>query len=115
MKFLDSNDMLWKLRYVPDGSLIFVSYKAGRPPSERAVREAQRHTKDSPRRYYTGRLESVWQASNGDWILTMEVFNRDTLQPDGTLKEGAYRSFNPNLGELILVQALDRDSDSSVD
>lgn len=108
MRFLDANDMLWKLRHTPDGSTLFVSYLAGRPATERAVAEAVRHTTDPtrPRRYYLGELTSCWVSSKGQWILTMKVSNRDTMQKDGTLKEGGYRSFNPELGELILIDTI---------
>ena len=108
MRFLDANDMLWKLRHTPDGSTLFVSYLAGRPATERAIAEAVRHTEDPtrPRRYYLGELSSVWLDSKSEWILTMKVWNRDTMQPDGTLQEGGYRSFNPELGELILIDTI---------
>lgn len=106
MEFLSSEDMLWKLRYVPIGTTVFVSYLAGRKPTKRAIAEATRHTTDPtrPRRYYLGRLTSVWQSQKGDWLMTMKVFNRDVLQNDGSLEEGAHRSFNPNLGNLILIK-----------
>jgi len=108
MQFLDADDMLWKLRHVKDGDIIFVSYVAGRPPTERAIIEAVGHTENPtrPRRYYLGELTSVWQSSKDQWILTMKVFNRDTMQKDGTLQEGGYRSFNPELGELILIDRI---------
>jgi len=110
MRFLDANDMLWKLRHTPDGSTIFVSYLAGRPPTERAIAEATRHTSDPkrPRRYYLGELSSVWCTSKDQWVLTMKAFNRDTMQKDGTLEEGGYRTFNPELGELILIDTINR-------
>jgi hypothetical protein len=102
--------MLWKLRHVKEGDTLFVSYLAGRPATERAVAEAVRHTDDPkrPRRYYLGELTSVWQSSKSQWILTMKVFNRDTMQKDGTLQEGGYRSFNPELGELILIDHINQ-------
>ncbi len=110
MRFLDADDMLWKLRHTPDGSTLFVSYLAGRPATERAVAEAVRHTDNPkcPRRYYLGELSSCWRSSKDQWILTMKVFNRDTMQKDGTLQEGGYRSFNPELGELILIDHIDQ-------
>jgi hypothetical protein len=108
MRILDTNDMLQTLENVPEGSVLFVSYVAGRPSTERAIAEAVRHTEDPtrPRRYFLGELSSVWQAKNGDWILTMHVWNRDTTQKDGSLKEGGYRSFNPNLGQLVLIDLI---------
>lgn len=110
MRFLDANDMLWKLRYTPDGSTLFVSYLAGRPATERAISEAVRHTDNPkrPRRYYLGELTSCWVSSKDQWILTMKVANRDTMQKDGTLQEGGYRSFNPELGELILIDTISK-------
>ena len=110
MRFLDANDMLWKLRHTPDGATVFVSYLAGRPATERAIAEATRHTSDPkrPRRYYLGELSSVWNTSKGQWVLTMMAWNRDTMQKDGTLQEGGYRTFNPELGELILIDTIDR-------
>lgn len=110
MRFFNANDMLAKLDGVEEGDILFVSYIAGRAPTEKAIAEAVRHTEDPkrPRRYFLGEMVSVWQAQNGDWILTMRVYNRDTIQKDGSLKEGGYRSFNPSLGEMILIDPIQK-------
>lgn len=103
MKTLDQNDLLDAIVSVPLGSVLFVSYVAGREPTDRAIVEA---TGELPRRYFTGALHRVWRTKKGEWVLTMWTWNRKTLQKDGTLTEGAYRTFNPALGQLIICDVI---------
>lgn len=97
------------LRDINPGSLLFVSYRAGRIPTPKAILEAERAVKHEgiPRRYALGTLTNMWIAKNGDTILTMYVDTRDTLKGDGSLKKGAYRSFNPSLGELLFLEVIE--------
>lgn len=90
------------LKDVAPGTTLFVSYVAGREPTERAVREAIPHTTNPARarRHFVGTLSSVWTAKNGDPIMTLKVHNR------GLGSEGAYRSFNPSLGQLLALAPL---------
>jgi hypothetical protein len=103
MQTLDQNDLLDAIVSVPLGSVLFVSYVAGREPTARAIVEA---AGELPRRYFTGVLHKVRRTKKGEWILTMWAWNRKTLQKDGTLVEGAYRTFNPVLGKLIIVDVI---------
>jgi len=105
---MNDSEMVQNLNGVPEGSLLFVSYLAGRKPTEKAVREAIPHTTNParPRRYFVGLLHRVWDAKNGDPILTMWVFNRSTENKSGALSSGGWRSFNPRLGKLIVLDVI---------
>lgn len=100
---LTTTDMLARLSNVSRGTLLFVSYAAGREPTARAIEEARPHTENPKRsrRHFVGELSSVWTARNGDTIMTVYVHNRDTGG-----EPGAYRSFNPALGELLALEVL---------
>lgn len=89
------------------GATIFVSYVAGREPTAKAVAEAELHTKDParPRRYLYGQLTSVWQNRHGEWCLTLFAENRSTLWKD-IMFEGGYRTINPSLGQLIVLDVI---------
>lgn len=89
------------------GATIFVSYVAGREPTARAVAEATPHTTDParPRRYLYGTLTSVWQNRHGEWCLTLLAENRDTIK-GGIRFEGGYRSINPSLGQLVVLDVI---------
>ena len=89
------------------GATIFVSYVAGRKPTDRAVEEATPHTEDPkrPRRYLFGRLTSVWQNRFGEWCLTLFAENRDTIK-NGIRFEGGHRTINPLLGQLIVLDVI---------
>jgi len=100
---MNSEQMVNTLKNVPEGALLFVSYIAGREPTERAIQEAKPHTENPARsrRHFVGTLSRVWTARNGDPILTIHAHNRNTGD-----KAGGYRSFNPSLGQLLAVQVL---------
>jgi len=89
------------------GSTVFVSYVAGREPTGRAVEEARPHTTDPtrPRRYLYGEVTSVWQNRLGEWCLTLFAENRDTVR-NGIRFEGGYRTINPSLGKLIVLDVI---------
>lgn len=89
------------------GSLIFVSYLAGREPTPRAIVEARRATEELgiARRHFVGTLESVRTTKRGERIMTVFAHNRDRLTAEGFV-EGNYRSFNPALGQLLAVEVL---------
>jgi len=100
---LNSNDLLDAIVSVPLGSVLFVSYVAGIEPSSRAIVEA---AGEMPRRYFTGILHKVWRTKRNEWVLTLYAWNRKTLHKDGTLTVGAYRTFNPNVGKLIVLDVI---------
>ena len=104
---LTAHEVRARLEGRPKGTRVFVSYVAGRAPTERALRESESSSDAGEnRRHFVGSLESLWQAKNGDTIVTVQAFNRDTESPDG-LKPGGFRSFNPNLGKLLALDVLD--------
>lgn len=86
------------------GQAVFVEYRAGRPPTERAQREARRATEAGmPRRWFFGVVARKWTGKNGDPLITVLCSNRDD-ERRGT-QEG-YRTFNGNLGELLQIRPL---------
>lgn len=90
------------------GSLLFVSYKAGRPPTDRAILESERATiqEGNSRRHYVGTFESLWMTRKGEVVLTVMAYNRDRVV-DGQLVEGGYRTLNPQLGELYSLEVIE--------
>jgi hypothetical protein len=92
----------------PEGTLLFCSYRAGREPTERAIREAGRAgTMGLARRHFVGKLIRMWTTKKGDLVLTILTEERDRTLPDGTLAPPAFRTFNPALGELIHLEVLE--------
>lgn len=105
---LDAVKMLEALKGVAAGSAISVSYVAGRQPTDRAVREAERHVTNPTRsrHRYVGSFVGTRVTRRGDIIMTIFADNRDT-ERNGSLRPGGYRTFNPNLGTLLSVEVLD--------
>lgn len=92
-------DQLFRLRQgqgePKNGSFIQIQYKSFGEPKADALKEAEAAKKlGVPLSTYTGYVERVWTAKNGDLILTMLVFER--------LREGkyTYRAFNLMKGSL---------------
>ena len=99
---MTEKEMLEKLEGVPEGSTLFVSYLAGRPPTARAIREAERSRREGiARRHSVGKLERVWVTKKGEAVLTVLCENRDD-ERRGT-RDG-YRTYNPSLGQLLSVE-----------
>jgi len=93
-----------RLTGVPDGATLFVSYLAGREPTERAVREAGRaETEGMARRHLFGTLVSRRTTRRGDFVFTVLCDNRDD-ERRGTLD--GYRTINPNLGSLLTLEVI---------
>lgn len=101
---MNTVQMIEKLMGVPVGSTVFVSYLAGRRPTEQAKREAQRSIAEGiAPRHFTGRYESVRRTKKGEMVLTLWVEERDSGDP---MRRGAYRTFNPSLGTLLTLEVL---------
>ena len=89
------------------GSLIFASYAAGREPTPKALREAFRATQQGlARRHCLGRLVRVWTTKKGQLVMTVFADTRDTEHYTGQMTEGAYRTYNPNLGKLYGLEVI---------
>ncbi len=96
---MTENEMLAVLADAPEGAPVFVAYQAGRPPTDRAVREAQRSASEGiPHGFFFGKLHRVWRTKGrGEAVLTVLCANRDD---ERTGAKEAYRTFNPSLGQL---------------
>jgi hypothetical protein len=106
---LTTSQMVNKLRDCGRGSLLFVSYKAGEPPTDRQMLESERavHEEGCNRRHYVGTLEALWTTRRGQKVLTIMAYNRDKLTGE-KLHEGGYRTFNPEVGELLSLEVIER-------
>lgn len=102
---MTAQEMLAKLDGIPVGAEVFISYKAGRRPTERAVREAQRAEDEGyNRRWLQGRVERVWTTKKGHPVLTVYAFTR--YNEDEPKADGHYRTINPALGELLSLEVV---------
>lgn len=104
---INTAQMLQVLKDVPVGSTVFVSYKAGRRPGPNAALECARAESEGINlRHFTGKLEGVHKAKNGDHYFTLWVEERDSIK-NGTPSPGNYRAFNPALGTLLTLEVLE--------
>lgn len=101
-----AQEMVAKLKDVPKGAQVFVSYLAGRPAKPRALREAERASEEGyAKRWFQGRLESVWTTKKGEPVMcvfTHTRYNED--EPQGG--DGHYRTFNPALGTMLSLEVI---------
>lgn len=105
---MTEQQMIEKLRSTEPGSILFVSYEAGREPTDRAILESERAVlkEGLARRHYVGELKAMWTTKRGDTVLTIMAYNRDRVS-GGKLVEGGYRTFNPSLGQLLSVEVIE--------
>jgi|SRR5579885_586651 len=102
--------MLEVLKDVPPGSIVFVSYTAGRQGSPKAAQEAARAVEEGlALRHFTGKLEGVHQKLKrpNEWYFTLWVEERDSIK-DGQVTQGNFRAFNPSLGRLHHIEVIER-------
>ncbi len=105
---VNTNKMLETLKDVPAGSIVFVSYTAGRRPCPQALRECARAVDEGlALRHFTGKLEGVHKAKNGQYYFTVWVEERDSAK-DGSLTPGNFRAFNPSLGTLHTLEVIEK-------
>jgi hypothetical protein len=102
--------MLEILKGVPPGSIIFVSYSAGRRPSPQALIESARAVEEGlALRHFTGKLEGVHKKGKVHWdeyYFTVWVEERDSAKNGMT--PGNFRAFNPSLGRLHHLEVIQR-------
>ena len=102
---LTASDAVQKLQGVQPGQMVFVSYLAGRPPTERQIREAGKARREGyPRRWYFGRLERQWITQKGEPVFSIFTHTRDNENDPAA--DGNYRTFNPNLGTLLELEVM---------
>ena len=102
---IDSNQMVERLQNVTLGALVFISYSAGRKPTPRAVREAQKaRVEGYPFRWFVGRLVSKRTTQKGAPVIT--VYSTTRYNEDKPSADGHYRTFNPAIGTLHSLEVL---------
>lgn len=100
---MNGQEMLDRVRG-QEGSQVFVSYVPGREPTARAVREAGRSSRQGiSRRHFVGTLHRVWRTKRGQPVITVLCDNRDD---ERTGSQQGYRTFNPELGSLLVLEVL---------
>jgi len=103
---ISAEDMLAKLSGVPKGTQVFVSYQAGRKPTDRAVREAKKAEDwGIPKRWFQGRLEGVWTSKKGEPVFC--VYSETRYNEADPTAQGHYRTFNPALGTLLTLEVME--------
>jgi hypothetical protein len=85
--------------HLMDGSLVEVWYKASKPPTERAIREASEATQmmHMPRQRYTGKLIDIKRGADGTVYFLVRALER---REEGTGMP-AFRAFNPSKGQVL--------------
>jgi len=102
---LTAKEMAEKLEQIAEGDTVFVSYIAGRKPTERAVQEAQKAEDEGyVRRWFAGKLQGKWTTKKGDSVFCIYSHTRYNAKDPNA--QGHYRTFNPNLGKLLAVVKL---------
>lgn len=101
---LTETETMNRLMAAKMGSTIFVAYEAGNEPTPRAVREAQRAKASGfSRKHFVGKLTAVALNRDGRFYFTIKTEERDD-ETKGT--QVAYRSFNPSVGGLRVLEIL---------
>ena len=92
------------LQGVKPGAVVFVSYLAGRPCTERAQREAERAAREGlARRHFFGTLTDAWTTKKGQFVFRVLCDNRDDERRQ---TNNGYRTFNANLGRLLTFEVV---------
>jgi hypothetical protein len=80
---------------VEDGTRVHVYYKAFGQASATAIAEAKRaEDLELPRDRYTGRVSKVWQAADGDVLVTLSVeLERDHKYRTLNVNRGTFHKF----------------------
>lgn len=102
---IDAQEMVRRLSGAEPGATVFVSYRAGRPPTERAVAEAEKADHEGyPKRWYLGQVVRQWVTKKGDPVFTL--FTTTRYNEDNVRADGHYRTINPNLGQLMVLEVI---------
>lgn len=102
MKTLTEFDVAEKLAGLVPGTRLFVSYVAGGKTTDRAIREAREAREDGlSLRHHEGTFESLHVTKRNELVFTM----RSECRRDAN-GAPAYRTFNPNLGQLLSLEIL---------
>lgn len=96
---LNAKDIAAALANANENTIVHIEYLAGRPVTERAKREFEEASDwNKPATHYVGNFAGTKTNKYGELVLTLFCHNRG--------KTGAYRAFNPNLGEVRSVRVV---------
>lgn len=106
---MTEEQVLTRLAGCGGGTQVFLSYIAGRTnTAHRAVQERLRAEEEGINlRHYTGVLENLRVNKKGELNIVLWVNERDSVQADGSVTQGNYRAFNPNVGDLLSLEVID--------
>lgn len=96
---LNAKDIEARLANANADTIVHIDYLAGRPVNDRGRKEyaAAADWNKAPTEY-TGNFAGLKRNKFGELVLTLFVHNRG--------KTGAYRAFNPNLGEIRAIRVV---------
>lgn len=107
MRRIDQVEAMERLMNAKLGSHIRVRYAPGRPPSTRAIAEAQIAVdRGLNLLVHTGSLESIGLNRRGQFFFTLLSLDRNHFDKDGAPVRGAFRSFSPALGQLFGLRVI---------
>ena len=100
---MTEKEMVAKLAGLKKGDKVFVTYHAGRKPTERAQHEAEKAVDEGyVRRWFVGTFEAEWTTKKGQRVFC--VYSHTRYNSKDPQAEGHYRTFNPQLGKLIALE-----------
>lgn len=103
---ITQQEMVKRLEGCRPGTLLFISYNAGRSAGVRAIEEAQIAIENGINlRHFTGTLESIKTTKRGEVVLTIFTTERSSQGSSGH-ESGAFRCFNPNLGTMRTMEII---------
>lgn len=98
---ISSYELFQKFKNTPKGTRVFISYKAGNPPTEKAISEANIAKENGfCLRHFTGEFEKIDINKRNEVYLTIKTFERS----NGS--EPCFRAFNPSLGKIFVAEIL---------
>lgn len=96
---LNANDIAALLANANEQTIVHIEYRAGKPANDRGIKEyAEASDWNKPSTHYTGHFVGMKKNKFGELVLTIWCHNRG--------ETGSYRSFNPNLGSVLLVKVV---------
>ena len=106
MRRLTEEECMMRLMPAKFGDHIRVRYVPGRPPSARAIEEAQIAVdRGLDLHVFMGSFEDIGLNRKGRFFFTLRVLDRNSTV-DGEEVRGAYRAFNPSLGEVRALRVI---------
>lgn len=99
---LNAKDIEALLANATPDTIVHIDYRAGKPVNDRGRKEyAEAKDWHKAPTEYTGNFVGMKKNKFGELVLTLFCHNRG--------KTGAYRTFNPNLGEVRAIRVVQPD------